>query len=145
MGGNVFVRYLALQYSLYYDGCIKMMDETFQNWTTQLRKGVLELCILAAIGRQEECYGYELVKELTATPGLEVSEGSIYPLLSRLRKQGVVVTKLVESANGPARKYYKLTAIGKARMEAMKSYHASLNQGVETLYMNSKPQNQTND
>ena len=106
------------------------MDDVFGNWTVQLRKGVLELCVLSAIGSSEKCYGYELVRKLVSAPGLDVSEGSIYPLLSRLRKQGVVDTRLVESASGPARKYYKLTALGKARMLAMQSYYDDLNQGV---------------
>lgn len=111
----------------------KLMDEVFDNWTVQLRKGVLELCVLSAIGHSETCYGYALVRKLVSTPGLDVSEGSIYPLLSRLRKQGVVETRLEESSSGPARKYYKLTALGKARMAAMQSYYDSLHQGVNTV------------
>ena len=106
------------------------MDSVFENWTVQLRKGVLELCVLSGIGAAGECYGYQLVRKIVATPGLDVSEGSIYPLLSRLRKQGVVVTRLEESSSGPARKYYQLTALGKARMLAMQSYYDSLNKGV---------------
>ena len=109
------------------------MDEVFDNWTVQLRKGVLELCVLSAIGKSETCYGYALVRSLVSTPGLDVSEGSIYPLLSRLRKQGVVETRLEESTSGPARKYYKLTALGKARRAAMQSYYDSLHQGVKSV------------
>lgn len=108
------------------------MDDVFDNWTVQLRKGVLELCVLSAIGNNEACYGYALVRSLVSTPGLDVSEGSIYPLLSRLRKQGVVETRLEESGSGPARKYYKLTALGKARHAAMQSYYDSLHQGVQS-------------
>lgn len=106
------------------------MDNVFENWTVQLRKGVLELCVLSAIGEGHECYGYALVRTLVSTPGLDVSEGSIYPLLSRLRRQGVVETRLEESSSGPARKYYKLTSLGKARMAAMQSYYDSLHHGV---------------
>lgn len=107
-----------------------VMDEVFDNWTVQLRKGVVELCVLSAIGARDECYGYELVQELVNARGLDVSEGSVYPLLSRLRKQGVVSTKLVESAEGPARKYYQLTALGRARVKAMQAYYDELNEGV---------------
>jgi PadR family transcriptional regulator PadR len=114
------------------------MDDVFENWTVQLRKGVLELCVLSAIGASDACYGYALVRNLVATPGLDVSEGSIYPLLSRLRKQGVVQTRLEESTSGPARKYYKLTALGKARMAAMQSYYDSLHDGVTTVRNDSK-------
>lgn len=117
------------------------MDEVFDNWTVQLRKGVVELCVLSAIGDAGECYGYELVKSLVNTPGLDVAEGSIYPLLSRMRKQGVVKTHLVESESGPARKYYQLTALGRARMVAMQSYFDSLAKGVVEVRKKSKKSN----
>jgi len=106
------------------------VSESFENWTVQLRKGVLEMCVLSFIGKSDRCYGYELVRELVNAPGLDVSEGSVYPLLSRLRKQGVVSTTLEESLSGPARKYYKLTALGRARMLAMQVYYDTLNAGV---------------
>lgn len=109
------------------------MDNAFENWTVQLRKGVLELCVLSAIGQSKECYGYALVRNLVSTPGLDVSEGSIYPLLSRLRKQGLVDTRLEESSNGPARKYYRLTSMGKARVMAMQCYYGDLHEGVATI------------
>ena len=63
----------------------------FDNWTVQFRKGLLELCILNALAASKERYGYDLVKTLVGTPGLGVTEGTIYPLLSRLRVQGLVV------------------------------------------------------
>ena len=112
------------------------MDDVFENWTVQLRKGVIELCVLPAIGASDECYGYALVRKLVSTSGLDVSEGSIYPLLSRLRKQGVVETWLEESSSGPARKYYKLTTLGKARLAAMQSYYDSLHHGVASARNN---------
>ena len=64
------------------------MNDFFDNWTVQVRKGVLELCILNALAEKER-YGYELVKTLVAIPGLGVTEGTLYPLLSRLRVQGL--------------------------------------------------------
>lgn len=108
------------------------MDESFDNWTIQLRKGVLELCVLTAIGAGE-CYGYHLVRALVGAPGLDVSEGSLYPLLSRMRKQGLVTTRLEESPDGPARKYYKLSAAGRARLAAMQAYHDELVEAVASL------------
>lgn len=95
-------------------------DDPLENWTVQVRKGVLEVCILNALKGRER-YGYELVKELSALPGFGVTEGTLYPLLSRLRLQGLVKTRLVESTEGPARKYYTLTPDGRktaARMSA---------------------------
>ncbi len=61
----------------------------FGNWTTQVRKGLLELCIVNLLARGE-LYGYDLVKKLARVKGLVITEGTIYPLLSRLRKTGVV-------------------------------------------------------
>jgi PadR family transcriptional regulator, regulatory protein PadR len=94
----------------------------FDNWTVQVRKGLLELCILNALEAAPERYGYELVKSLVEVPGLGVTEGTIYPLLSRLRVQGLVSTKLVESAAGPARKYYSLTPKGKKAVVFMNNH-----------------------
>lgn len=84
------------------------MTDFFDNWVVQVRKGVIELCILRTLAVRER-YGYELVKELSEVPGLGLTEGTLYPLLSRLRVAGLVSTRLEESASGPARKYYALT------------------------------------
>ena len=108
------------------------MTDFFDNWTVQVRKGVLELCILNALAGKER-YGYELVKTLVAIPGLGVTEGTLYPLLSRLRVQGYVVTRLEESSEGPARKYYALTKEGRKVMKAMNDYLEELNRGTRTL------------
>jgi len=93
----------------------------FENWTRQARKGALELCILNYIGNSDECYGYELTKALVSMPA-GITEGTIYPLLSRLRKQGLVETMLKESAEGPARKYYNLSKSGKETVVIMNKY-----------------------
>ena len=106
--------------------------ELFENWTIQMRKGVLDFCILKALAGGE-CYGYALVKALVAIPGIGVAEGSIYPLLSRLKKQGLVTTRLEESSEGPARKYYRLTPAGRAVGEEMQAYFADMAKGVAGL------------
>jgi PadR family transcriptional regulator, regulatory protein PadR len=82
------------------------------NWLSQVKRGVLELCILNLLARQP-LYGYLIVKRVTAIPGLVLSEGTIYPLLSRLKGQGLLVSELVESPQGPARRTYVLTEAGK--------------------------------
>jgi len=109
------------------------MSDGFENWTVQLRKGILEFCVLSLIAGEEETYGYDLVRTLVATPGLDASEGSIYPLLSRMRKQGLIVSRLEESSSGPARKYYRLSSSGKARTLAMQSYYDDLTDGVHSI------------
>lgn len=113
------------------------MEDLFDNWTVQVRKGVLELCILTAL-KGGERYGYELVKGLVAVPGVQVAEGSIYPLLSRLKRQGFVETRLVESVEGPARKYYSLTKGGRVQAETMGEYFRGLVTGFETLSSKNK-------
>ena len=102
------------------------------NWTTQLRKGLLELCIVNLLARRE-LYGYDLVKQLTAIQGLVVTVGTIYPLLSRLRKIGLLKTRLEESPTGPARKYYALTEEGKRVRATMNAYWDDLVRGVRGL------------
>lgn len=101
------------------------IDDPFDNWTVQVRKGILELCILNALEGRER-YGYELVKNLAALPGFGVTEGTLYPLLSRLRAQGLVTTRMEESAEGPSRKYYALTPSGRAGVAPMNDYLADL-------------------
>ena len=76
----------------------------------QFKKGVLELCALALIAKKN-CYGYELVNEISKN--ISISEGTIYPLLRRLKNEGYVTTYLQESREGAPRKYYKLTESGK--------------------------------
>ena len=75
----------------------------------QFKKGVLELCVLASVGHKDT-YGYQLVERISRH--VEVTEGTIYPLLRRLTKEGYFETYLSESAEGPPRKYYRLTAKG---------------------------------
>ena len=91
------------------------------NWLSQVRRGILELCILNLLA-QEPAYGYQIVKRLMAVPGLVITEGTIYPLLSRLKTQGHITSTLIESPQGPARRTYVLTATGT-------SYLQSINQG----------------
>lgn len=106
--------------------------ELFDNWTVQMRKGVLDLCILKALSASE-WYGYALVKALVAVPGVGVAEGSIYPLLSRLKRQGLVTTRLEESREGPARKYYSATPAGRELAREMEIYFEEMQRGFEGL------------
>lgn len=76
---------------------------------SQLKKGALELCVLALL-RKRDYYGYELVQAISKN--IEISEGTIYPLLRRLSKEDLFDTYLRESEEGPPRKYYKLTKTG---------------------------------
>jgi PadR family transcriptional regulator PadR len=79
---------------------------------SQLRRGTVEYCVLALL-RDGERYGFELVRQLSAVDGLVTSEGTIYPLLTRLRKEKLVTTFWRESESGPPRRYYQLTDAGR--------------------------------
>jgi len=104
----------------------------FDNWTVQVRKGLLEFCVLKALAAEER-YGYHLVKTLVSVPGLGVTEGTLYPLLSRLRVQGLIAARLEESSEGPPRKYYSLTKEGRKTLSAMDAYIETLYQGTRAL------------
>lgn len=100
--------------------------------SSQLLKGVLDMCLLAVIS-EEPSYGYEMVRKLSGR-GLDlVSEGTVYPLLSRLQRQGLIEGYLVESSEGPARKYYRIADLGReALAEWTRDWH-TLVDGVERV------------
>jgi PadR family transcriptional regulator PadR len=85
---------------------------------SQFRKGAVELAILALL-RRGEVYGGEIVDRLGIYPGLAISAGTVYPLLSRLKKSDLIDSSWRESPMGPPRKYYRLTAAGRAELAAM--------------------------
>ena len=85
---------------------------------TQLKKGALEIAVLSLL-QKRDYYGYELVQIVSRT--IKISEGTLYPLLQRLKKEGYLKTYLKESEEGPSRKYYQLTAKGKEKIKQMKN------------------------
>lgn len=87
-------------------------------WVSQIRKGVVELAVLGLLAGERR-YGSQLVDELAAHPGLAISAGTVYPLLARLKKSGLVDSHWQESPAGPPRKYYELTAPGRDALAAM--------------------------
>lgn len=92
--------------------------ESADKWEVQLRKGCLELAILAALW-DGKLYGLEILRRLETDSDLIVSEGTVYPLLSRLKALALVRSEWVESDAGHPRKYYALTASGKERAREM--------------------------
>lgn len=101
----------------------------------QFKKGVLDLCVLALL-EKKDMYGYELVQ--TISTQIEISEGSVYPLLRRLTKDGFFTTYLKESTEGPPRKYYQITTQGIEELNSLKAEWESFNTGVNTLIQGSK-------
>jgi PadR family transcriptional regulator PadR len=109
---------------------IKNMAEEIDNKVTQLRKGILELAIMAALYHQTH-YGYSLVRNLAGSGSVELKEGTIYPILARLAREGLVESEWMESTQGPPRKYYSLTASGRSSFESLHSEFQGLVQLVE--------------
>src|SRR5271170_5806248 len=81
-----------------------------ENSKQQMRKGILEFCILSIIAGEDECYASEILEKLKLAK-LIVVEGTLYPLLTRLKNEGLLTYQWKESQSGPPRKYYKLTPI----------------------------------
>jgi PadR family transcriptional regulator PadR len=85
----------------------------------QMRRGTLQYCVLSLLA-DEERYGFDLVRGLAETDGMVTSEGTIYPLLSRLRRDGLVESTWQESPTGPPRRYYRLTESGRAALDGFR-------------------------
>ncbi len=100
--------------------------------TAQLRKGTVELAVLALLARKDH-YGGELVESLSSHSGLDASAGTIYPLLKRLSGSGVVSTSWVESPSGPPRKYYSLTTSGRNEFGQLRDAWRELTASLNTL------------
>ena len=102
-----------------------------ENIQAQMRKGILEFAILALI-EETEMYASDILKKLRATE-LIVVEGTLYPLLSRLKRQELVEYVWKESKSGPPRKYYKLTNKGREALESLKDTWKSLYTSINSL------------
>lgn len=98
---------------------------------TQLRRGAVDRCVLALLHHGER-YGFDLAKTLAAAH-LIAGEGTIYPLLARLRREGLVDTRWRESEQGPPRRYYVLTASGEAALAQFRSQWDRFKQSVDTI------------
>ena len=99
---------------------------------SQFKKGVLELIVLLSVSKRD-MYGYELILEVSKV--VPVNEGTIYPLLKRLTNEKYFDTYLVESTEGPSRKYYQITVLGKKKVEELeqtwKEFSSSVNNFIK--------------
>ncbi|WP_298827431.1 PadR family transcriptional regulator [uncultured Planococcus sp.] len=96
----------------------------------QFKKGALNLCVLVLLDKQDR-YGYELVQKISNR--ISISEGAVYPLLRRLTKEGYFTTYLQESSEGPPRKYYSLTELGRTYLQEQLDEWKSFTDGVNKL------------
>lgn len=102
------------------------------SWETQLRKGVIELAVLAWVVRGET-YGYEVVEQLRRLEGLALTESTVYPVLTRLSRDGCLAVRLGESPSGPMRRYYRLTEVGQTRLHQMTQAWRTLSGSLNSL------------
>ena len=109
-----------------------MASLSFDNWTTQLRKGLLELAILNTLG-PGDLYGYDIVRRLADVDSLVITEGTVYPILSRLRNENYLDTYIEESSEGPPRKYYRLTSRGRDELRRMNEHWERLHDAIAEL------------
>lgn len=96
----------------------------------QYKKGVVELCVLSLL-KKKDCYGYEISDYLSRH--IDISEGTVYPILRKLKADGMLTTYLQEESGGPPRKYYSLTELGKEEYAADKTEYLKFAKSVKKL------------
>lgn len=111
---------------------------------SQMRKGTLEGCILKIISRQQT-YGYEISQQLQQFGFSDISEGTIYPLLLRLEKSGLITAEYRESSLGPRRKYFSLSPDGEAELSEFYANWKELEQAINNLFVYGGNQNESKD
>ncbi len=104
----------------------------FNNWRTQLRKGTLEMAVLNLL-QHGKIHGYEIVQKLKRLDGLEISEGNIYAILSRLRTDGLVKSREEVSEDGPPRICFEMTKFGVNILRDMNSHWDSVKEGIKIV------------
>lgn len=109
------------------------------NWLAQVRRGVAEHCVLALLTSGER-YGFELARELGARGQIIASEGTLYPLLGRLRRNGLVETSWQESTAGPPRRYYHLTRDGELALASFTKQWRVFRDAVDEILNEGSPQ-----
>jgi PadR family transcriptional regulator, regulatory protein PadR len=102
------------------------------NWQSQLKKGLLDMVILNLLGHGR-CHGYDIARTLKGIDGLSIHEGNIYPILARLEVDGLLASTRQPSAEGPPRKYYERTKLGRQTVEAMNQHWDQMNASVQRI------------
>ena len=108
-------------------------------WLAQMRKGLVEPCVLAAL-REGEAYGYQILQRLGSAESLGISESTVYPVLARLAAEELVRVREAPSPAGPPRRYYRLTPLGVARLAEMTASWRQVASVVNDL-LKEKPNN----
>lgn len=106
--------------------------KTSEQHAAQLRRGLVELAVLGLLADGPK-YGQQIVEDLAARPALAVTAGTVYPLLSRLLKSGLIASEWQESPVGPPRKYYRLTPDGVGALQAMSAEWRRLSTTINSI------------
>ncbi len=114
-------------------------EDVMEKWAVQLRKGTLELAILAAL-QQRTLYGLELLKLLQSLPSTTITEGTLYPLLDRLKRDELVDAQWVQEGETRPRKYYQLTPLGNKKLTDLTRFWRQSVSDIEWLLANPGPQ-----
>lgn len=103
-----------------------------ERWEAQFRKGCLELAILATL-LEGRLYGLEILRKLQSNPKMAIGEGTVYPILSRLKNERLVESEWVEAEAGHPRKYYRLTKAGRIRVREMAAFWEQFSGSLDSL------------
>ena len=107
-------------------------------WVAQVRKGLVEMCVMAIL-RQGEAYGYQILQALQSVRGLSITESTVYPILSRLTREGWLEVRVAASPSGPPRRYYSLTPSGQERVAEMIKYWKDIERSTNDLLEGDSP------
>ncbi len=111
------------------------MNFNIENKASQMRKGTLEFCILLSLLERGQMYAADIIAQLQ-TMNIEIVEGTLYPLLSRLKKEGLLDYTWEESGQGPPRKYYRVNPEGEGLIKQLIKQWKDLNQSIQSLISN---------
>ena len=106
------------------------VEESFVgNWNKQMKKGLLIFLVMNVI-KKKNCYGYEIIQKIERKTGIIIADGTLYPLLKKLKSNKLVLTRWEVSEEDAPRKYYYLTGTGNGVLQKMNTYWGNLNQSV---------------
>jgi PadR family transcriptional regulator, regulatory protein PadR len=109
-----------------------MVSGSASKTMSQMRRGAIEFCVLALL-QDTDMYGFELTRRLADADSLVTSEGTVYPLLTRIRQEGLVDTFWEESPQGPPRRYYRITKDGKHALDTFREQWKSFKGSVDRI------------
>ena len=109
-----------------------MNEEFIKKWKSQVKKGTLSFIVLAIL-KEHEYYGYDLIENIKERTQIDIAEGTLYPLLNRLKDDGLIISKWVEQETGIPRKYYSLTEVGLSTLHSMEMYWNNLNASIKRI------------